>query len=83
MFDILSHLSVVEAYGPPIGDRAAARLYPEVTAAVAASGCVVEVNTSGYRKMGGDDPFPNRRLLRLLIDAGVPLTFGADITVQF
>jgi len=78
LFDILSHLTVVEAYGPPLSDDLATRLYTPVAEAVAESGCIVEVNTSGYRKMGGDEPFPNRRMLRLLIAAGVPLTFGSD-----
>ncbi len=39
---------------------------------------VVEVNTSGFRKMGGKDAFPNRKMLRLLAEARVPLTFGSD-----
>lgn len=78
LFDILSHLTAVEAYGPPLPDDLAERLYPPVAQAIAASGCLVEINTSGYRKMGGDDPFPNRRMLRHLIAAGVPLTFGSD-----
>jgi histidinol-phosphatase (PHP family) len=78
LFDILSHLTAVEAYGPPVTDEQAALWYPPVAEAVAASGCAVEVNTSGYRKMGGDEPFPNRRMLRLLIARGVPLTFGSD-----
>lgn len=78
LFDILSHLTAVEAYGPPIAEELSDRLYPRVADAIAASGCVVEINTSGYRKMGGDEPFPNRKLLRLLIAAGVPLTFGSD-----
>jgi histidinol-phosphatase (PHP family) len=77
LFDILSHLTVVEAYGPPIGEIAN-KLYPSVADAVAKSGCVVEINTSGYRKMEGDEPFPNRKMLRLLIERGVPLTFGSD-----
>jgi histidinol-phosphatase (PHP family) len=78
LFDILSHLTAVEAYAPPLSDELAAELYPPVADAVAKSGCAVEVNTSGYRKMGGDEPFPNRRMLRLLIERGVPLTFGSD-----
>ncbi len=78
LFDILSHLTVVEAYGPPVSDALAARLYPLVADAVADGGCLVEVNTSGYRKRGGDEPFPDRRMLRLLVARGVPLTFGAD-----
>jgi histidinol-phosphatase (PHP family) len=78
LFDILSHLTAVESYGPPVPDALAKRLYPPVAEAAAASGCIVEVNTSGYRKMEGDEPFPNRRMLRCLIAAGVPLTFGSD-----
>lgn len=78
MFDILSHLTAVEAYGPPVDDALAGKLYPPVVEAVARAGAIVEVNTSGYRKMGGDEPFPNRTMLRLLVDARVPLTFGSD-----
>jgi len=78
LFDILSHLTAVEAYSPPLPDSLAAEIYPSVADAVAESGCLVEINTSGYRKMGGDEPFPDRRMLRLLRDRGVPLTFGAD-----
>lgn len=84
LFDILSHPTAVEAYGPPIDDALADQLYPGVVEAVRKAGMAVEVNTSGFRKMppgperSGDDPFPNRRMLRLLADAGVPLTFGSD-----
>lgn len=78
LFDILSHLTAVESYSPPLRPELAAELYPEVADAAAESGAAVEINTSGYRKMGGDEPFPNRTMLRLLIERGVPLTFGAD-----
>jgi histidinol-phosphatase (PHP family) len=78
LFDILSHLTAVEAFGPPMASDLAGELYPAVADAVAGSGCLVEVNTSGFRKMGGDDPFPNREMLRLLIERNVPLTFGSD-----
>ena len=81
LFDILSHLSVIEVYAPPIPAPLAAELYLQVADAVAQSGCAVEINTSGYRKMGGDEPFPNRSLLRELIRRGVPLTFGSDAHV--
>ena len=77
LFDILSHLTAVEAFGPPLPDALADALYPPVVTAIAESGCIVEVNTSGYRKTGVV-PFPNPRLLALLIGAGVPLTFGSD-----
>ncbi len=78
LFDILSHLTAVEAYAPPEVRARAVKYYPPVADAVAESGCLVEINTSGYRKMGGDEPFPNRAMLRLLIERGVGLTFGSD-----
>ncbi|MBC8137643.1 MAG: histidinol-phosphatase [Fibrella sp.] len=84
LFDILSHLTVVEAYSPPVPDALTRELYPPVAEAVASAGCAVEINTSGYRKMppgpdrSGDEPFPNRVMLRELIRCGVPLTFGSD-----
>jgi histidinol-phosphatase (PHP family) len=77
MFDILAHATAAEAFGPPLGDLAD-ELYPPLVEAVREAGLVVEVNTAGFRKMGGEDPFPNRALLRLLADARVPLTFGSD-----
>ena len=78
MFDILSHATACESYGPPIGETLSGELYPPVVEAVRASGMIVEVNTAGYRKMNGDDPFPNRKMLQMLVEAGVPLTFGSD-----
>jgi histidinol-phosphatase (PHP family) len=79
LFDILSHLTAVEAYGPPIAPALAGSLYPMVADAIKDSGCVVELNTSGYRKRPhGDDPFPNHRLLAELVSRRVPLTFGSD-----
>lgn len=78
LFDTLAHLTVIEVFGPPLSPELAARLYPPVADAIAEAGCLVEVNTSGYRKMGGDEPFPNRQMLRELIRRGVPITFGSD-----
>jgi histidinol-phosphatase (PHP family) len=78
LFDILSHLTAVEAYAPPATRRWAQKYYPAVADAVAEGGCLVEINTSGYRKMGEDEPFPNRTMLRLLLERGVGLTFGSD-----
>lgn len=78
LFDILAHATACEAYGPPIGEALADELYPTVVEAVRDAGMIAEINTSGFRKMGGEDPFPNRKMLRLFVEAGVPLTFGSD-----
>lgn len=79
LFDIMSHLTAVEAYGPPIDPALASDLYPMVAESIKESGCIVELNTSGYRKRpDDDDPFPNHRLLTELVARRVPLTFGSD-----
>jgi len=79
LFDIMSHLTAIEAYGPPIDPTLAGSLYPMVAVAMKESGCIVELNTSGYRKRPhDDDPFPNHRLLAELVAHRVPLTFGSD-----
>nr|WP_281380199.1 histidinol-phosphatase [Armatimonas rosea] len=79
LFDILSHLSVIDTYAPKIPERLADELYPPVAAAIAESGCIVELNTSCYRKQPSwDAPYPNPKLLTELIAHGVPLTFGSD-----
>ncbi len=79
LFDVLSHLTAIEAYGPLLSDDLSNRLYPPVVEAVKESGCIVEINTSGWRKMGPDrGPFPNRRMVGMLVQAGVPITFGSD-----
>lgn len=79
LFDIMSHLTAVEAYGPPIDTALAKSLYPMVASAIKESGCVVELNTSGYRKRpDDDDPFPNHHLIVELVSRRVPLTFGSD-----
>jgi len=79
LFDILSHLTAVEAYAPIPPEALANALYTPVADAIAASECAVEINTSGLRKRPDrDEPFPNRRMLRLLVERDVPLVFGAD-----
>jgi histidinol-phosphatase (PHP family) len=79
LFDILSHLTVIDTYSPGIPEKLAAELYPQVAAAIAESGCIVELNTSCYRKQPfWDAPYPNLPMLTELIKCGVPLTFGSD-----
>ena len=79
LFDILSHVTAVEAYSPLPSPELAIEIYTPVADAIAQSGCLVEINTSGYRKRPEiNEPFPNRRMLRLLVERGVPLTFGSD-----
>ncbi|MEQ8820455.1 MAG: histidinol-phosphatase [Sumerlaeia bacterium] len=79
--DILAHLDVI---------RRGAKLPPEgvlpylepIVPRIAASGVAVEINTSGRDHMlllGEPNTFfPSREALGMLVDAGVPITFGSD-----
>ncbi|MBI5153663.1 histidinol-phosphatase [Candidatus Poribacteria bacterium] len=74
--DILSHLDVVRRSMrlPPGG------VVPQVERilpAIVESGCAVEINSSGKDHPNGDF-FPCREVLALLVEAGVPITFGSD-----
>ncbi|MBV9278605.1 MAG: histidinol-phosphatase [Chloroflexi bacterium] len=49
----------------------------ETLAAIAASGKIVELNTSGWRK-GAEDPFPAPWILRRCACHGIPVTITSD-----
>jgi len=78
--EVVAHLDIIRRNGqrrgpldtPPI--RAAARKALEV---VRDCGCILEVNTSTYRK-GIEPPFPAPWLVRAAHDLGIPLSFGDD-----
>lgn len=76
LFDVLTHLDLPKKFGfRP--SRPFAGLQDEVVAAVAASGCAVEVSSAGRRKPVGED-YPSRELLAALLGRGVPLVLSSD-----
>lgn len=75
LFDVLGHLDAVKVYGPDVFDVAAHEIEPTLDA-IAESGIVVELNTSGYRKCG--ELFPSPVLVERLHARGVRFTFGSD-----
>ena len=54
------------------------RLTNTVCDAIAQSGCIVELNTSGPAKKGRSDPFPRPPLLLKLRRRGIPTTLSSD-----
>ncbi len=76
LFDVLSHLDLPKKFGfrasRPFAGRQA-----EVVAAVAASGCAVELSSAGRRKPVGED-YPSPDLLGALAAAGVPFVLSSD-----
>jgi histidinol-phosphatase (PHP family) len=82
-FDILGHMDLVKKNNA--GGRyfsTAAPSWLEKSAAlvplIAASGCVVEVNTGGMNRGAVNEPYPSPRLLSLLRRADVPVIITAD-----
>ena len=76
LFDILGHPDLVKKFGfVPAGDLA--RFYEPAVDAVAASGCVIELNTAGWHKPCGEC-YPAPRFLELACSAGIPLVLSSD-----
>ncbi|MDP3851019.1 MAG: histidinol-phosphatase HisJ family protein [Luteolibacter sp.] len=76
LFDILGHPDLVKkfAHRPP-GDLT--RYYEPVVDAIAASGCVIELNTAGWHKPCAES-YPALGFLELACSAGVPLVISSD-----
>ena len=75
LFDVLAHIDAWKGRAPTPWPDVADELDRTVEA-IAAADVAVEVNTSGLRKCA--EPFPSDALLRRLVDAGVPITYGSD-----
>jgi histidinol-phosphatase (PHP family) len=75
-FDVLTHFDLPKKFGhrppAPVADAE-----ESAVAAAAAAGCAVEVSSAGLRKPVGEI-YPEARLLRRLVAAGVPITFSSD-----
>ena len=76
LFDVLTHLDLPKKFGFRPGEPFAG-CEDAVVAAVAASGCAVELSSAGRRRPVGED-YPGPALLRRLVDAGVPLVLSSD-----
>ncbi len=76
LFDVLTHFDLPKKHGQrPSAPRVEAE--DEAIAAAAASGCAVEISSAGLRKPVGE-PYPEARLLRRIVGAGIPVTFSSD-----
>jgi histidinol-phosphatase (PHP family) len=76
LFDILAHPDLIKKFGfRPEGDLQ--RFYEPAVEAIAASGCVIEINTAGWHKPCAEQ-YPALDFLRMARDAGVPLIISSD-----
>jgi histidinol-phosphatase (PHP family) len=76
LFDVLTHLDLPKKFGFRSVEPFAGR-EDEVVAAVAASGCAVELSSAGRRRPVGED-YPASELLHRLVAIGVPLVLASD-----
>lgn len=76
LFDVLTHLDLPKKFGFRPSEPFAGR-EGDVVAAVAASGCAVELSSAGRRRPVSED-YPGPELLRRLVVAGVPLVLSSD-----
>lgn len=76
LFDILAHPDLIKKFGyQPEGDLA--RFYEPAVAAIAESGCAIELNTSGWHKPCAEQ-YPAAGFLRIASASGIPLVISSD-----
>jgi histidinol-phosphatase (PHP family) len=75
-FDVLTHFDLPKKFGNRVFPPAEGAEEGAIAAA-AAAGCAIEVSSAGLRKPVGEI-YPEERVLRRLVAAGVPLTFSSD-----
>jgi histidinol-phosphatase (PHP family) len=77
MFDIIAHCTAVIAFAPKPILQAIEPLQDAALAAMREADVCMEINSSGYRKVGAE-PFPSERMIALARELGIPLTFSSD-----
>lgn len=77
LFDIIAHSTAIIAYAPKPIPQAIEPLQDAALLAIRQADVCLEINTSGYRKLG-NEPFPSARMIALARDLGIPLTFSSD-----
>lgn len=76
LFTILGHVDLLKKFGYR-PTRSLDREIERLVERIRGSGTVVEINTAGLRKPVGE-MYPSLRIVRMLREAGVHVTFGSD-----
>jgi histidinol-phosphatase (PHP family) len=77
LFDALAHPDLVKIFGVRATDEETHYLHVETADAIEAAGVCVEVSAAGLHKPVGE-LYPDRVLLELCHDRGVPITLASD-----
>jgi histidinol-phosphatase (PHP family) len=76
LFEIIGHADLPKKFGYR-PDRDCTPLYETFLNAAKKNNCALDVNTAGLRK-ACKEIYPNRQILELAFQKGVPITFGSD-----
>jgi len=76
LFDVLTHFDLPKKHGHRPA-RALEEAEDHAIAAAREGGCAVEISSAGLRKPVGE-AYPEPRLLRKIVAAGIPVTFSSD-----
>ena len=76
LFDFLAHLDLMKKVGLGLEDKWE-DVERQTIEAIRAANAKVEINTSGFKLKGGE-PYPSRRILKLVAEYGVPVLLSDD-----
>ena len=82
-FEIIGHADLPKKFGhrpdrdPGFAEAGCTPLYEKFLNAAKKNNCAIELNTAGLRK-DCKEIYPNREILQLAFQKGVPITFGSD-----
>ena len=82
-FEIIGHADLPKKFGhrpdrdPGFAEVSCTPLYEKFLNAAKKNNCAIELNTAGLRK-DCKEIYPNREILQLAFQKGVPITFGSD-----
>src|SRR5690625_1365488 len=76
LFDVLAHPDLVKKFGHK-PSKTPIKHYENVAEAAQKHQVAVEISTAGLRR-GEEETYPAPQFLRILHEAGVPITFGPD-----
>ena len=78
--EVVGHFDLLKLHAPAAADLATPRIRlaaEEALAAAQAVGCILDLNTAGWRK-GLAEPYPGPWIVRAATAAGIPFCFGDD-----
>ena len=78
VFDVVAHFDVPKRGGPRLKERELRELVLPILDQMAALDVGLEMNTSGWRHGGVDEPYPGPEVLAWAAERGVTLSFGSD-----